>query len=171
MGGTVFGGVPRTMTFQFGLNGWGFPGRARQVPTTITTRPADNDSDVFAFSSGLAIVPSEDFVEIGAVISTNTQNATRARLYDYSTGTYEQTVDISASVAGDTFAFEYEFVSGNEYGFELDAAGADYTRGFASSFDYPYTGDEIDIIAASIDGTQGTTDALLCVNDIGASGL
>jgi len=141
-----------------------------QIPDSVVSRPADTGTFDTDASSGIVISPKEDFPEIGAVISQNVSGATRARLYDYSSGSYVRSVDISSLSAGDAFSFEFDFETSNDYGFELDADGSTYTQGFADESNYPYTGEQIDIVARSEAGSQ-SGGVPTNVNDVGSSGL
>jgi len=142
------------------------------IPDSVVTRPADRSTSGESNSRGLAISPASDFSAIGARISNNTTGVTRARVYNYSQSAYVKSVDISALSPGDAFTIDYGFDSGQDYGIELDANGSSYTIGFAGGAkDYPYTSTDVDIIAASIDGSQSTGDSAQGVNDIGNTGF
>ena len=144
------------------------------IPDSVTSRPADDDSASVSRSLGLAITPNNDFDAVGFRISANTVDATRARLYDYSQSAYVATKDISGLSAGDTETFNYGFVSGQDYGIELDNDGSTWTVGFASgdeSTEYPFTGEDIDIIARSDEGVQDSSSDPVAVNDIGNTGF
>lgn len=151
----------------------GMFGQGVAIPDSVTSRPDDDDSASETGSIGPAFTTTSDFDEIGARISANTSGVTRARLYDYSKGSYVETVDISGLSAGDTFSIAYDYQSGVDYAFELDDNGNSYTIGYLfEGWDYPYTGEQIDIIARSNDGTQNSTDGdsfaqIGNVNDIG----
>jgi hypothetical protein len=129
------------------------------IPDSVTSRPADDKSASETRSIGPTFTVVSDFGEIGARISVNTSGVTRARLYDYSEGSYVKTKDISGLSAGDTFSIGYDYQSGVDYAIELDDSGGSYTIGYLNSgSDYPYTGEEIDIVSRSNDGTQNSTD-------------
>jgi len=143
----------------------------RAIPDSVTSRPDDDDSYSEGGSTGLVITPASDFSEIGFTISNNTSGATRARLYDYDLDSYEIAQDISGLSSGDAVTFEYDFIAGQDYGLELDADGGSWTAGYRpEETSYPYTGDDIDIVNQSINGSQDTF-AVRAVNDIGSTGL
>jgi len=138
--------------------------------TTVTSRPDDNNTASVTDSRGLVIRPKDDFPSVGARISNNTSGVVRARLYDYTAASYIETVDISGLTAGDAFAFVSPIDSGDDYGIEVDNNGSSYTVGFrGNEKDYPYTGQELDIVAVSDDGIQDPV-AVQGVNDIGNPG-
>ena len=147
-------------------------GRNIAIPDSVVSRPDDDGDTTTQDSLGLAITTNSSFSAIAARISSNTTEATRARLYDYSTESYVATQDISGKSAGDTFSFEYDFISGQDYGIELDDDGSEYAIGFADNAnEYPYEGSDIDIVARSENGSQvddGTASSnAVAVNDIG----
>ncbi|SDK18642.1 hypothetical protein SAMN05216226_1361 [Halovenus aranensis] len=144
-----------------------------EIPDSVTSRPDDDSSNTGPDEGrGLVVNPNSDFGKFGAVISNNTSGVTRARLYDYSQSTYVESVDISGLSSGDAFVFETDVVSGTDYGVELDDSGDSYTLGFyGGADDFPFTGDDFDIIAQSQDGVQSTSAAPQAVNDVGNSGL
>ena len=138
------------------------------IPDSVVSRPDDtNTATGLSNSIGLVVNRNADYNAIGARISSQTSNATRARLFDYSTESYELSQDISALVAGDTFAFEYEFKSGVNYGVEIDADAGSWDVGFNSTSAYPYIGSDIDIVARSQNGSIDDTSGVAAVNDIG----
>jgi len=143
------------------------------IPDSVTSRPNDDNTASETGSIGPTFVTASDFGKIAARISENTSGVTRARLYDYSSGSYVKTVDISGLSAGDTFSIAYDYQSGVDYAFELDDSGGTYTIGYLTNGNnYPYTGTDLDIVSRSNDGTQNDTqgDSLAQignVNDIG----
>ena len=162
------------MSLQFGISSRMFRGHAiaRSIPDTVTSRPTDDNPASVTRGLGLTISPNADFEEIGFRISNNTSNATRARVYDHSQSAYVLSKDISSLSSGDTETFVYDFISGQDYGFELDNNGSSWTVGFlfGTSRSYPYTGEDIDIVARSDEGSQ-TTSGASSINDIGYTGF
>lgn len=136
------------------------------IPDSVVSRENDDSTTTGPQSIGVAISPNEDFSAIAFRISSNTSGFSRARLYDYSSNSYVKSKDVSGLTAGDTVRFDYTYIANNEYGFEIDDNGASYTQGYPSSYGYPYTGSELDIINRSIGGSQ-TTNNPNNVNDVG----
>ena len=135
----------------------------------VVSRPNDDDStSVTDRSIGVTITPKNDFDLIGARISQNTVGVTRARIYDYEAGEYIQTVDISDKSSGDVFVFEVDIKQGQNYGIEVDDKTGSYDHGFLNDgTNYPYEGDEIDIVGRSDRGVNETDQNAGGVNDIG----
>ena len=140
---------------------------ADDIPDSVVSRPDDNDTTNRSDSRGLRINPNASYEAVGVRISANTSGVSRARLYDYNASEYIETVDVSDLSSGDTFSFDSSIYEGVDYGIELDDNGDSWTMGFADGAqDYPYTGDDIDIVGNSIDGTKDVVNAQ-AVNDIG----
>ena len=137
------------------------------IPDSVVSRPGDSATTSNTTARGLVINPNDTFEAVGARISSNTSGFSRARLYSYNDGQYIETVDISDKSAGDTFSFDSEIQEGQDYGIEIDDDGNSWTMGFASSVDYPYTGDDIDIVAHSEDGSSDDDRVVASINDIG----
>lgn len=137
------------------------------IPDSVVSRTDDKDSATDNKSWGLVINPNDDFGAVGARISSNSSDPTRARLFDYDSGSYVASTDISGKTAGETFALEATITAGQDYGIELDAEGASWGFGYNSGeANYPYTGSDIDIVGRSTDGSKSQEDVLV-VNDIG----
>jgi len=142
------------------------------IPDSVVSRPNDDLSTETTQSAGAVVNFNSKFGQFGFNISNNTEGVTRARLFDYSQGTYVLSVDISNKSAGDPVIFEYSVVVGVDYGIELDANGGSYQSGFLSgSSGSTYTSQDVDIVSVSVDGSQSSTDAHQNVNDIGNTGL
>ena len=139
------------------------------IPDSVASRPEDDDSTTGPTRLlGLVINPNADFDEFAARISGNTSSASRARVYDYGSSAYIETVDISGKSAGDTVIFPVSISAGQDYGIELDNNGSDLTYGFANgATDYPYNGNDIDIVGQSDAGTKETDENAISFNDIG----
>ena len=139
------------------------------IPDTVVSRPDDDNNASVTDSFGLVIKPSSTFNSVGVEISNNTSNATRARLYDFESDIYIATEDISGFSSGDAFKINQEIEEAKEYAIELDANGSSYTLGFRDNEqNFPYTGDEIDIVAASSEGSQSTSSFdVQAVNNVG----
>lgn len=138
------------------------------IPDSVNSRPNDDQNTGNTSSFGLVINPNESFEGVGARISNNTTGVTRSRLYDYSAGSYIETVDISALSSGDAFKFDSTIDEGVDYGIEVDDSGNSYTVGYRSDETaYPYSGTDIDIIARSVDASQNSSADVIGVNDIG----
>jgi len=150
----------------------GLLSEADVIPDSVVSRPDDNTDTSTTDSNGHVITPADTFSGIGARISKNTSGVTRARLYDYAASAYIETVDISGLVAGDAFAFGSVIEQGQEYGIEIDAEGGSYTDGYnngdnSDATAYPYSGQDIDIVAQSRNGSQSTSNVVQAINDIG----
>ena len=139
------------------------------IPDIVVSRPSDDSSDSGTdVSRGLVVEAQSDFGGIGARISDNVSGVSRARLYDYNSGGYVATTDISGLSSGDAFGFEdVDIKDGQEYGIELDDDGGSFTQGYASEDNYPYDGDEFIITGASIQGSKDDGFEAINVNDIG----
>ena len=137
------------------------------IPDSVTSRPDDDNDGTSTDSLGIVINPKSDFLAVGARISNNTEDPERARLYDYSNDSYIATADLSDKNTGDTFKFEVEIKEGQDYGIEVDADGDTYIIGTANDADdFPYTGDDINIVGESDGGTK-TTNRCVGVDDVG----
>jgi hypothetical protein len=134
---------------------------------SVTIRPSDSSSAGLSRSLGLVFSPAADFNNVGFRISARTTGVTRALLFDYSQSQFVITKDISSLSSGDVETFSHPFIAGRDYGIEVDANGSNYSIGFASNSNYPFTGEDIDIVARSDGGTQVTQDGVTGVNDIG----
>ena len=138
------------------------------IPDSVVSRPEDDDSATGVSNSrGLTVRPHSDFSRFAVRISNMTDSVTRARLYDYSESSYIESVDISGLTSGDVFIFDTAVIAGQDYGVELDSEGGDYVLGFLSDdTNYPYTGEDFDIVARSQDAerSDGTVQS---INDIG----
>ena len=138
------------------------------IPDSVVSRPDDNDSVSDDPSRGLVINPNSTFQSVGVEISTNTSGVSRARLYDYDADQYIETVDVSDLSAGDAFKFDSEIKQGQDYGLEADNDGSSYTIGFNDgATDYPYTGEDIDIVAGSSGGNLETDRQAQVLNNVG----
>lgn len=141
------------------------------IPDSVTSRPADDSTVTDNIQSGgVEIELSLDRSSIGAVISSQTVGATRAYLVD-SGDSVIQSTNISGLSAGDAFTFDdVGLASGNTYAIYLNAEGGNYDVGFVDEVNYPYTGDDLDIIGGYVNGYDQDQQPR-CVNDIGNSGL
>jgi hypothetical protein len=133
----------------------------------VTSRPGDTDSANLNRSLGVVFTPAADFDNVGFRISSRTTDTTRALLFDYSQSQFVIIKDITSLSSGDVETFNHPFIAGRDYGIELDAGGASYSIGFASDTTYPFTGEDIDIIARSDGGSQTVQNGPTGVNDIG----
>jgi len=146
----------------------GIFGSGIAIPDSVTSRPDDNDSISLSRPRGLVIEMKDDFAGINCRISGNSSGFSRARIYDFSNGEYIEAVDISDKSAGDIIELRAELINGQEYGIEIDNNGSSWTAGFNNTAnDYPYSGDDLDIIGNADDGTKRTETEAMAINDIG----
>ena len=156
-----------------GLKESGLRGSLRSVstgvgvtPDSVTSRPEDNNTTTGDFQAGFEISLTSDWPSIAARISQNTSGQTTAYLRE-DDDTLIDSQDISALSAGDTFSFDgVNLSSGQNYFITIDAGGSDYTLGINNDVEYPFEGDDLDIVARYFDGDTDTTN-VINLNDIG----
>ena len=143
------------------------------IPDSVVSRPDDADSVSDSTERGLVFESDVDWTSIGARLSNNTSNATRAYLHNVDTDTSIKDKDISDLSSGDSFTFEDVNISkSTEYAIYVDAEGSSFTGGFLSGEDdFPYISDDenLKIVARWFDGRQEAT--VTGVNDIGNTGF
>ena len=129
----------------------------RVIPDSVASRPDDNNESEVTGKFGLQIETKEFWPSIGARISGNTSDATRAYLQNEDGSTTISDVDISNLSAGDAVAFDDADLNANDkYRIVIDGEGSSFTVGVNTDADnYPYTSDAVDIIDR-VDG--GSTD-------------
>jgi len=139
------------------------------IPDSVVSRPPDDDTISGENSDGLVVSFKENFSRFAFRISNNSTDFTRVRVYDYSQSNYTFSKDISEKNSGDTVVVDKSVSSSVKYGVELDSDGNESTLGFnlTDANDYPYEGEQIDIIAASRNGDQDADGFVRSINDIG----
>jgi hypothetical protein len=138
------------------------------IPDSVVSRPDDNTSLSLSRPRGLVIEVKSDFNGVKCRISGNSSGFSRARIYDFSNDQYIETVDISDKNAGDIIELQAELIDGEEYGIELDNDGGSWTGGYNDLADnYPYSGDDLNIVGNADDGTKRTETQSMAINDIG----
>ena len=141
------------------------------APNSVTSRPNDDGITARSYETGLKIELKSDWQSIGAEISNNTSGVESAYLWDSNQNTIAS-VDISGLASGGAFTFDnVGLLSGNQYYIVCDANGAEYDIGYYGDINdpYPYTGDDLDIIARWFNGDDNTTP--VTVNNIGDVGF
>ena len=146
-------------------------GQTYDIPDSVVSRPEDTDSFSVSDDGGLQLELKLDWPSIGAEISSETSGVTRAYLYEIDNDDNLDLIedkDISDLSSGDPFAFEdVDLQSGEEVAIVVDAEGSDYDRGTdTDADDYPYEGDDIDIIGEVSGGSLGDS-SVRGVNNIG----
>lgn len=143
-------------------------------PTSVVSRPDDNNSFGTSGLRGLQIETNVQWGEIGGRISANTAGATRAYIYRISDGQLMGETDISDVAANETFTMTLTnaLVSGETYNFVVDAEGASYTQGFYDSPSFPYTSSDGDlsIVAGGVQTTESDNNTS-CLKEIGDVGF
>jgi len=143
------------------------------IPDSVVSRPSDGSSSTGRNDvQGMEIELKSDWPSIGARISNNSSGASTARLYDSSTRNQVDSVDISGLSSGDAFTFDdVSLNSGERYIIFLD--GSNWTLGFASSTNYPFTSNDVDI-TGNVSGSTGSSvdqTSVQAINDIGNTGF
>ena len=145
------------------------------IPDSVVSRPDDDNTSTAPNKFGLVVQMQVDASAIGSEISNLTEDVTRGYLYEIdgdSLGDLIQDVDVSDKSAGDAFTFDdVNLTDGEEYGIVLDAEGDEWTIGnFDGGHEYPYTSDDLDIVARI--GAGGVDDGRPNgVNNIGNVGF
>jgi len=146
---------------------------ASAIPDSVVSRPSDGSTSTGRNDvQGMEIELKSDWPSIGARISNNSSGASTARLYDSSTRSQVDSVDISGLSSGDAFAFDdVSLNSGEKYIIFLD--GSNWTLGFGSSTNYPFTSNDVDITGNVSGSTGASVDAkpVQAINDIGNTGF
>jgi hypothetical protein len=138
------------------------------IPDSVVSRPDDNFTSNLTDAFGLVINPNSDFDRFAVRVSTNTSKHTRLRVYDYSSSSYVFFEDVSSTVAGDTITIDQPIDTGDDYAVELDAEGSTWDVGNnPDENNYPYPGEDIDIVARSKNAIKQTTESVTSINDIG----
>ena len=143
------------------------------IPDSVVSRPDDTNDTTRDDKTGMVIETKTSWPSIGVEISNDTNNVTTAYLYEADSESDNpqvsliDDVDVSSLSGGDAFAFDdVGLNTGEEFSILLDAGGSDYDAGVAGASDYPFTTDDLDIIARSAEGTMDQ-DTAFSVNNIG----
>ena len=144
-------------------------------PTSVVTRTADNNT----FSGqdgtfGLQIETNVEWPEIGAEISSNTTDATRAYIYRVSDSTLMGDADISDLTSGDEFTITLNnnLIDGETYNFVLDNEGGFWDAGNYTDPTYPITSSDGDLsIVNGASGETGTTSNVVSLRRVGNVGF
>jgi len=130
------------------------------IPDSVVSRDPDNSSAVRQYKTGVRIETSQDWPEIQAEVSANSDNATKAYLQE-TDGTVIDTVSTNLT-AGDVVTFDNANLSANtKYDIVADAEGSDYAFGTAQPDDgLPHTSSDgnLSIIAGWNDGSVNNED-------------
>lgn len=150
----------------------GIVGSGVAIPDSVVSRDADDDSASENEYFGLRISTSVEWSAIGGTISQNTSGVTRARVIRVSDSQVLGTTDVSSLSAGDSFTVDLSdnLVSGEQYDFVLDAEGSNYTVGFFSGDNSPYTSSDGNLTIDT--GVRETTEsvtmnAIVTVGNVG----
>jgi len=147
-------------------------GGGSAIPDSVASRETDNRSVDTTGDNGLVIEAKSDWPSIGVRISSNTSGATTARLEDNSDGSLIADVDISELSSGDVFTFDDVNLSANKkYNILLNAGGSAYVNGYYDGgANYPYTSDNVDIVARMYKGSEGTINPIN-ISEVGYLGF
>jgi len=150
-------------------------GGGTDIPDSVVSRDPDNNSPVRQYKTGVRIETSQDWPEIQAEVSANSDNATKAYLQE-TDGTVIDTVSTNLT-AGDVVTFDNANLSANtKYNFVIDDEGAgSYTHGeYTSTANHPYTSSDgnLSIIDNALDQqSTSAADALFNLYRIGNVGF
>lgn len=150
-----------TGTYKLDINGQTIEIEVIDIPNSVVSRDPDNDSATGSVNIGVQIEPSNNWSKIQGEISANQSGQTRAYLYRDSDGQLMGDSDISSSTSGDviTVGLDTNLQSGTKYNFLVDAEGADFTRGYDSGANFPYTSSNGDLaIVTGSNDPQSTLD-------------
>ena len=147
---------------------------ADDIPDSVVSRPNDDGARDGDEQAGMVIETQTRWTSIGARLSNNISDATRAYLKTADGSTTIDSVDVSTLSAGDAFTFDnVELAADTEFRIVADAEGSVYQQGNRpdlDSSDYPFTSPDVDIVARSFDGDR-LEDTAYNINDIGNVGF
>ena len=152
---------------------WEFLQFIPAIPDVVVSRLEDNATSSRDVKSGIAFSSETEFSVMGFKISANTEDATRAELFEVFDGEAElvATKDISDLGPGDEFSMEADIKTSPDYNISLDAEGDDYSAGRGDA-DYPHTEGDLSIIGrfqtdpSEIDD-DGSPYNIVSVGDLG----
>jgi hypothetical protein len=136
------------------------------VDGTTVSRPDDSDAVTNNDNyGGIVITPNTDLKGVTAEVSTNTNSVSTMYLTDTSNTTLD-----SASVfgGGDEATLSADLSAGTKYYIYVDEVGATFTLGYAFDPSYPFTSDDVDIVAGVREGLGEDTGFAWGVNDVTA---
>jgi hypothetical protein len=109
------------------------------IPDSVVSRPQDDDTVTQQRWKGAVVETSQEWPEIGAVISANSSGFETARIYDDGFNTIIDEADISNLSAGDTFFFSNANLQANTtYRFVMNASER-FEQGFLRATNFVYT--------------------------------
>lgn len=131
---------------------------------TTATRPADAGSQAQDTKKyGLRVKPQTDLDGLNVTVSSNTNGATTAYIYEAQSGPLVSSASISNGVANISADLE----AGTNYRVALDAGGSQWTSGTVSSMNYPYTSEDIEI-NGGYDGNSFTSFSAFAIRSVSA---
>jgi len=142
-----------------------------EIPDGSASRGADEQNTTLSGEAGFEIELFADWQSIGVKISSQTTGFSTAYLRD-SGGSQITQQDISGLTSGDTFTFnDVNLQSGNKYRIVIDNGGSDYTGGYDTNINYPYTSPNLNITARVFNGSTDTTNNEFNILEIGNVGF